>query len=164
MRLKIFFINTAFILMILIGLTFPGSANSIENVFGFGLGLPYGGIGVNYELSFNDYAVPIVSIGYMPDNVGWNGGIRLYYPGRESKFRGRITGLYGTNTLLEKKSSHSSQYNTENGFSGGVGFNWRFGQSWAFDHDLFFVNSDVPAGYKNEGNTVKISMGFSYRW
>lgn len=164
MQLKKVFIHTLFTLLVLACLTTPASANTHENVFGFGFGLPYGGLGVNYECSFNDYLVPLVGIGTLPDNIGWNVGVRLYYPDREAQFRGRITALYGINTLLENRSSAGSDYETETGISAGIGVNWRFGRSWAFDADLFLVNSDVPAGYEEKGSDVKIALGFNYRW
>ncbi len=139
--------------------------NQVEHSAGFGIGLPYGGVtGVNYELGLNDYFAPVVGIGVLPDNIGWNVGARVYYPGREAKVRGRLTALYGTNTLLETSTLGSKDYETEEGFSGGLGVNWRFAEHWAFDADVFVVDSDVPAGYTQEGSDVKGAIGFSYRW
>lgn len=153
-------------LMALMGLAGFAHGNSIENVLGFGYGLPYGGIlGLNYELGINDYMAPTFGMGLLPDNVGWNAGFRLYYPGRESIFRGRVTVLYGVNTVLEHVIVGSdSEYDTETGFSGGVGFNWRYRKNWAFDLDLFIIDSQIPEGYKEEGSDYKVSLGFSRRW
>ncbi len=158
-------IHAAIFLLIFAGSSFSANANSIENVFGVGIGLPYGGLGFNYEIGLTDYLAPTVGIGYLPDNLGWNAGIRLYYPGRDHNFRGRITALYGTNTLIEDRFfGFDDEYDTETGFSGGIGFNWRFGNQWAFDGDLFVSDSDVPFGYEEKGSEVLASLGFNYRW
>ncbi len=165
MRQKKLLIQTVSILLFITAFCVPANANSMENVFGLGIGMPYGGLGVNYELSLNDYFAPTVGVGSLPENTGWNVGLRLYYPGRDHKFRGRITALYGTNTVLERERNNSdSDYDTETGFSGGIGFNWRFGKAWAFDGDLFFAESDIPEGYEEKGGDVKFSLGFSYRF
>ena len=158
--------QTVSLLFMLTVFCVPANANSTEDAIGFGIGLPYGGLGVNYELSFNDYIAPTIGLGILPGNAGWNIGMRLYYPARDHKFRGRITALYGTNTVLEKKNifSGSSDYELEAGFSGGIGFSWRFGKAWAFDGDLFFVESDVSEDYDKQSGDVLISFGFSYRY
>lgn len=158
-------VQIASYLMVLMGLATFSHGNSIENVLGFGIGLPYGGLlGINYEFGINDYMAPTFGMGLQPDNVGWNAGFRLYYPGRDSIFRGRATVLYGVNTVIETIIEGSeSKYDTETGLSGGVGFNWRYHKNWAFDFDLFFVDSDIPEGYEKKGGHI-VSLGFSRRW
>jgi hypothetical protein len=157
-----FFIIPLFLLTLCF--TAPAQSREIEHCFGYGIGLPYGGVGGNYEAGISDYFAPLIAIGFLPDNIGWNLGARLYYPGRDAKFRGRLTALYGTNTLVEKAYWWDTEYETANGFSGGLGFNWRFAKHWAFDADLFAVDQDVPSGYTEEGPDLKISLGFSSRW
>ncbi len=144
----------------------PAYSNQLEHVVGGGIGLPYGGgIGGNYEMGVNDYFAPIVGLGSLPENIGWNAGARLYYPGRDAKFRGRLTALYGTNTILETTFAGSKKYDTKTGLSGGLGINWRFGDHWAFDADFFVVDQDIPEGYKQEDSVVAAgSLGFSWRW
>lgn len=142
----------------------PAYSNQLEHVIGGGIGLPYGGIGANYELGINDYFAPIVGLGLLPEDIGWNVGARLYYPGRDAKFRGRLTALYGTNTLLERTVAGEREYDTDTGLSGGIGINWRFGDHWAFDADVFVVDYDIPVGYEEQGSDVKGSLGFSRRW
>ena len=164
MRLKGVFIRSTSTLLLVTVLCFPAKANSTEHVFGLGFGLPYGGFGVNYEIGVEDYVAPVGGAGYLPDNVGWNVGARVYFPGRESKFRGRITILFGTNVLLERKGYSKSDYSTEIGASGGIGLKWRFGTSSAFDADLFLVDPNLPAGYRETGSDVKVAFGFSYRF
>jgi len=143
-------------------------AAELENAIGIGLGLPYGGgIGVNYELGLTDYFTPTFGFGYVPDNIGWNVGARLYYPGRSANFRGRATILYGTNLLLEKRSwfGGEEEYETDEGVSAGLGFNWRFSQGWAFDADVFYTDYEIPKGYEEKsGGEIKGALGFSSRW
>lgn len=158
-----------FVVMVLCMCVIPSSAFAaeLENVIGIGLGLPYGGIGVNYELGLTDYFAPTFGFGYVPDNVGWNVGARLYYPDRNAKIRGRATILYGTNVLLEKRSwfGGEEEYETDEGISAGLGFNWRYSQGWAFDADVFYTDYEIPQGYEEKvGSEVKLSLGFSSRW
>ena len=150
-------------------LCFSGTSYSaqIEPVLGFGVGLPYGGIGVNLELGMNDYFAPFAAVGSLPDNVGWNLGARLYYPGRGARFRGRLTALYGTNALVEKRDYYyggDTQYDTEEGFAAGVGMNMRFSRHWAFDIDLLGADVNLPRGYERKGSDVLLALGFSRRW
>lgn len=164
MRLKKLLVQAAFIFLMITGLSFSASADyTHENVFGFGFGLPYGGLGINYELGLNDYLAPTIGVGYLPENIGWNAGVRLYYPGRDYILRGRITALYGTNTLLERKGS-GSDYKTETGISVGIGFDWRFGEEWGFCGDLLLADKDTPAGYEEKSGDIFLALGFSYRW
>lgn len=157
-----FFIIPVFLFTVFI--SSPAQSIELEHVVGGGIGLPYGGIGANYELGINDYFAPVVGLGLFPENIGWNAGARLYYPGRDAKFRGRLTALYGTNTVLERTVSGNKEYDTDTGLSAGLGINWRFGDRWAFDADVFLVDHDTPPGYTKEGSDVKGALGFSFRW
>lgn len=56
------------------------------------------------------------------------------------------------------------QLDTDTGLSGGLGINWRFGNRWAFDADLFVTDYNTPPGYTKEGSDVKGALGFSFRW
>jgi hypothetical protein len=142
----------------------PAQGDPLEHLLGFGFGLPFGGIGVNYELGLNDYIAPTLGVGFVPDNVGWNAGVRGYYPGREYYVRGRVTLLYGTNVILEKEGLSSSDKDTETGFSLGFGVDWRFGERWGLGADLFLADTDVPRGYEKMDNDIFLSLGLSYLW
>jgi hypothetical protein len=162
-RIKLIVVLTAVLLCLVSGTVIAQMAEA-EHSFGFGLGLPYGGLGVNYELGATDYFACTIGLGRVPDNIAWNVGIRLYYPGREAKFRGRTTFLCGTNLVLETQHWYGSEYKTEEGLSTGIGFSWRFGKKWAFDADLFHIDANIPAGYEEQGPDTKISLGFSMRF
>jgi hypothetical protein len=152
------------VFLLMLAFSSPVHSTQLEQSYGLGLGLPYGGLGVNYELGVNDYFAPTLGLGYLPDNIGWNAGVRFYYPGRDARFRGRLTALYGTNVILKKTIAGNTDYDTQTGMSGGLGFNWRFGDYWSFAVDLFVVENDVPAGYEEKGSEVKFTLGFSRHW
>jgi hypothetical protein len=44
-------------------------ADTIGHTLGVGVGLPYGGMGVNYELAINDYITPTAGLGYLDNNA-----------------------------------------------------------------------------------------------
>lgn len=142
----------------------PAYCNQLEHVIGGGIGLPYGGVGANYELGVNDYFAPTVGLGFSHENICWDAGARLYYPGRDAKFRGRLTALYGTNVIREKITLGKKEYDADTGLSGGLGINWRFGNHWAFDFDLFVADRNIPYGYIKQGSDIKGALGFSWRW
>ena len=165
MRLKKLCVHSALVFLIFTGLSLsPAHADQLDHAIGFGFGLPYGGIGVNYELGINDVIAPTLGVGLVPDNLGWNAGVRAYYPGRDYFVRGRVTLLYGTNVILEKDSVSGSDKDTDTGFSLGIGVDWRFGEKWGLSGDLFFADTDVPRGYDKVDNDIFISMGVSYHW
>jgi hypothetical protein len=122
-------------------------------------------MGVNYELAINDYVAPTAGLGYFDDNAIWNAGVRFYYPGRDYKFRGRLTALYGVNTILEDKQPYENkEYDTRTGFSGGIGFDVRFGTQWSFNMDILAADKNIPDNYESESNSILMALGFSYRF
>ena len=144
------------VLILIASCSAVGSEKS--NTVGVGVGLPFGGLGVNYERQINDYYAFTIGLGALPDNIGYLAGFRLYYPKPDSKFRGRLSVLYGVNTI--EQDVHSDDYETQTGFSAGPGLSWRFNNNWAFDADLFFVDNDVSEGYLEKGSSAKLSLGF----
>ncbi len=165
MGLKRLLVRTAVVLCIVTGLGLTAAkAEPLDHALGFGFGLPFGGIGVNYELGINDFIAPTLGVGLVPDNIGWNIGIRGYYPGRDHFVRGRVTLLYGTNVILEEEGVSGSDKDTETGLSLGFGVDWRFGERWGLGADLFFADTDVPRGFDKVDNDIFIALGLSYHW
>lgn len=140
----------------------PAFGSEKINSVGVGIGLPFGGLGVNYERQVNDFSAFTVGLGVLPDNIGYSIGTRFYYPKLDARFRGRLSVLYGVNTLEE--NVYTDDYETQSGFSGGPGFSWRFSENWAFDADLFFVDNDVSEGFVEKGSSAKVSLGFRRSW
>jgi len=141
----------------------PAQAADFDNKIAFGLGLPYGGgAGVNYECGVTDHIAPTLGQGWVPDNFGWNVGLRVYFNDRDASLRWRATALYGVNTLLELPDG---DYDTDEGFSAGLGLDWRYGKSWGFEADLFWADTDFDeALYDEYGPEIKISLGWGKRW
>jgi hypothetical protein len=165
MRPKKLLVHAALISFILTGLCFSAQADYPEHAIGAGIGLPYGGdFGINYELGLNEYLAPTIGIGWLPDNIGWNLGIRAYYPGREYFVRGRFTLLYGTNSEHEKIGVSGSDHKTNSGFSAGIGVDWRLNENWGVGADLFIADIDTPAGYEKNDDDFFLALGFNYRW
>lgn len=165
MRLKNLFVSAFLTLFILAGLNLSAHAEYPEHVIGAGIGLPYGGdFGVNYELGLNEYVAPTIGIGLLPDNIGWNLGVRAYYPGREYFVRGRFTLLYGTNSEHEKIGVSGSDHKTNSGFSAGVGVDWQLNDNWGVCADLFMADIDTPAGYEKNEDDFFLALGLYYRW
>jgi hypothetical protein len=165
MGLKKLLVYTGMVFFMATGLGLaPAQGDSLEHVLGLGFGLPYGGIGVNYELGLTEYVAPTLGVGFVPDTFGWNMGVRGYYPGRDYFVRGRVTLLYGTNVILEEEGMSGNDKDTETGFSLGFGVDWRFGERWGAGGDLFWADTDVPPGYDKVDNDIFISMGLYYLW
>jgi hypothetical protein len=145
------------------GLLTSAHAADGKSKIAFGLGLPYGGgAGVNYEHAVTDHFAPTLGQGWVPDNFGWNVGFRIYFTDRDAALQWRTTALYGVNTLLERPDG---DYETEEGLSVGLGLDWRYGQTWGFEFDLFWADSDFDeALYDEYGPEIKISFGWGKRW
>jgi len=145
------------------GLLAPAYAADGKSKVAFGLGLPYGGgVGVNYEHGITDHLAPTLGQGWLPDNFGWNVGLRVYFNDRDATLGWRITALYGVNTLLERPDG---DYETDEGLSAGVGLDWRYGKAWGFELDLFWADVDFDeALYDEYGPEIKISVGWGKRW
>jgi opacity protein-like surface antigen len=165
MRLERLFVSAVLFLFMLTGLSLSAHAQYPEHIVGAGIGLPYGGdFGVNYELGLNEFVAPTIGIGWLPDNIGWNLGVRAYYPGRDYYVRGRFTLLYGTNSDHERISASGSDHKTNSGFSAGVGVDWELTDHWGVCADMFIADIDTPAGYNKNDDDFFLALGFYYRW
>jgi hypothetical protein len=165
MRPKKLCLHSVLFYFIFTGLSLsPAHCDSLDHAIGGGFGLPYGGVGVNYELGVNEFIAPTFGVGLVPDNLGWNAGVRAYYPGRDYIVRGRLTLLYGTNVILEKEGVSGGDEETDTGLSLGVGVDWRFGEDWGVSADLFVADTDTPRGYEKVDNDIFMALGVSYHW
>jgi hypothetical protein len=139
----------------------PAMAQEAEHVLGFGLGIPYGVLGANYEIGLNEYVAGTVGLGLAIEGLGWFAGGRLYYPASD-KFRARLTAGYGVTGIVTGFGS-----DTLTGFAGGPGLDWRYGEKWSFQADVLFITTeDVPenADELGGGGNVKIALGFARRF
>ena len=139
---------------------FTGSASAQDNeqAIGIGVGIPYGVLGVNYEVALNDYVAGTAGLGFAIEGLGWFAGGRLYYPVSD-KFRARLTAGYGVTAIVTGFGS-----DTLTGFAGGPGLDWRFGEKWSFQSDVLFITYDEPDGVSADGGNVKVALGFARRF
>ncbi len=127
---------------------------------GFGLGIPYGVIGGNLEVSPIDHLALTAGLGITPGGPGWSIGGRAYLFGKDKTFRPRLSLLHGVVAVLETRGRGSSTYETITGNAFGIGF-----EAGGFDFDLIFPSGyDMPAGAVEEGSDVKISFGYGYHF
>ena len=140
------------------------SYSEVEHELGFGYGLPYGSdFGINYELGLTKYLAPTIGVGYLDNNLGWNVGVRLYYPFRNNTIKLRTTALYGTNFVLKGGARNNE---TIEDLSIGLGVNWRREKGLNFGVDIFYMFYDDRPRYENNNynNNIKIAIGSSYNW
>ncbi|MDD5258375.1 MAG: hypothetical protein PHD29_00185 [bacterium] len=133
---------------------------------GLGFGIPYGVLGVNFEIGLNDLLSLCAGIGIYPsgndvDNfgdleIGYSVGGRIYFAPRKSHFRPRINLLRGTVAINKSSDSFIE------GFAPGLGFDWKVSRKLGMDFDLLYPIYDQPKGTHQEGGAVKISIGFGY--
>lgn len=72
------------------------SSQKSSTSLGIGLGLPYGGIGLNIGTYFTDNFSVFGGIGYQFAGVGYNFGVLKDFPS-QSQTQFYLTGMYGTN-------------------------------------------------------------------
>jgi len=141
------------------------AAEKKMNRVGVGYGIPYGGLGVNYEFSPVDCFSLDAGVGATSGDPGWSVGTRVYFVTQEKTFRPRISVSYGTVALLE---SATGKWKNDNGLSSGLGFQWVFGEKkeWSVDFDLLYLFYDMPAGYEEDWDSgnVKFTIGFGYHF
>ena len=135
------------------------------NEVGVGLGIPYGGIGVNYEFSPVDRFSLDAGAGWTPGGFGWSVGPRVYFADQSKSFRPRISASYGTVAIIKPQFG---DWKTDTGCCVGPGFQWVFGQkkNWSLDFDVLYVFYNLPRNYRQEWGTdhVKVSIGFGYHF
>lgn len=130
------------------------SAGDNQIRVGAGLGVPYGGRGVNAEYRINKYASVDAGLGYRQyDNPGWALGA-MYYPLKNiNTFNPRLAGYFGRIGTVEWSDGRHE------GFLGaalGGGFEWRVYKQLSLDFDAFYLAKDLPAGVQSNKD-----VGFS---
>jgi hypothetical protein len=135
---------------------YEGDPAPTEN-WGVGAGLPYGGLGVNYETG--EQTRLSAGVGWMYD-IGWNVGVKHYFSepvvGRGA---GSISAYYGTNlvrrTIVIGPGYYSRDDETETGFS--IGLGWTSGH---FDIGLLYATNDAGAGFDERIGGVVLYLGY----
>jgi hypothetical protein len=147
-----------FILVVVLGGFAPAFAEDGSSVtsdpqfrVAAGLGINYGGYGVNTEYRINQYASIDAGLGYVRhDGPGWAVGAMLYPLKNTKTFNPRLSGSYGRVATVEWNDSvHGHRYEGRNGGTLGGGFEWRVYKQLSLDFDLFYIFKDLPAGVES---------------
>jgi hypothetical protein len=122
------------------------SADHYKGSCGFGLGIPYGLIGVNVDhvLFGNVYISGGVGIS-IPVGMGYSVGLKKYAFSRNRSFRPRLSAFYGTNAIV----LHDGLNEAYQGISIGVGFQWMWGRHNSHGIDLD-ITSIVTTNWDKE--------------
>ncbi len=154
--------------------TAPPSYKFKRNSIGLGAGIPYGILGLNFDVNIvQNLNLSIGTGGTEKVGFGYSAGFKYFLASIEEKLRPRVSAYYGINTVIETEyfSSDGSQDETKSleGFSFGAGIQVMYGKSKrnGFDFDFIFI---VTRGdYKYEGgspsdkpNRVNISFGYRH--
>jgi hypothetical protein len=153
-------------------------ASEVDNIgFSVGLGIPYGGLGINISRDIAEQFEITGGLGVF----GWAVGGR-YYPSQESP-RFRLSGIYGTNTIVMietcgyagSSSNCISEYKDYQGINFGIGFGPRGNEDgWNLDVILILTQGDFKSDrdemesqgieIDDDGGAIKFSGGYTWRY
>jgi hypothetical protein len=148
-----------------------------KNGFAVGLGIPYGGAGINVSRNITEKLELMGGFGIF----GWAAGARFYPANETPNFR--FSGIYGTNTIvmvdkcqnLGSSSFCTTEFKHYEGLNLGIGFGPR-GDDNGWNVDLILIltrgnfNSDrddmEAEGYEidSDGGAIKFSGGYTWRF
>lgn len=129
---------------------------------GAGVGIPYGGIGVNGEYRVNPYSSLSAGLGYVKhDGPGLALGAMLYPLRNDKTFNPRLAGFVGRTATLERTDAFNRKsFEAINGGTLGGGLEWRIDKKFSIDFDISYVFHDLPQGVtKKDGSNVGLSTG-----
>lgn len=166
----------AFIATLLIHTSWAEDSNN--GSLGVGFGIPYGGLGINYNHTVSEQVDLTAGIGAVFD-LGWAVGARFYPQNDGSDSGPRLSAIYGTNAAIQVFkcegffASCEEEITNYHGLNLGLGWGSR-GRSSGWDFDvLFIITSGVydeidkleDEGYdydEQSAGRVKLSVG--YHW
>jgi hypothetical protein len=137
----------------------PDTANHVR--IGAGIGIPYGGYGINTEYRINRYSSVSAGLGYFQhESPGWAVGATFYPLKNDETFNPRLSGYVGRVTTIEWTDVNTGRksYEGRNGGTLGGGFEWRVYKMLSLDFDLSYIFKDLPAGVTSD-NYVGASLG-----
>lgn len=142
---------------------------------GFGLGIPYGMIGINTNLYLTDRLIITGGIGSIPevDDRGYNIGLKLILSGVNNAYRTKLSVLYGTNAMVVSiKYTNETVHEIGKGLKIGPGFQYLLGEKKTFgiDVDSFYIvtskfneNSDSLTNPEDDDiGRIAFSIGLSF--
>lgn len=153
--------------------------NEEDNKMGFavGLGIPYGGLGINISRDISETVEITGGLGVF----GWAIGARFYPSIETPTFR--LSGIYGTNSIVivdecgytSGSSYCSSEFKSYEGMNFGIGFGPHGNDDgWNFDVILIltrgnlneFIDEKESEGYdiESDDGVIKFSGGYTWRF
>jgi len=143
--------------------------------FGFGVGLPYGAIGIRFANNVANHTSLFGGIGYHISGLGYNFGLLVSLPS-ESQTEFYFTGMYGTNAAIRVKGlSEYDEVYTGSSFGLGVKVNsnktegnyWDFGlllpiTTSEFDEEEQLVKNDPRVSGFTTASPVLIVIGYNF--
>lgn len=139
---------------------------------GLGVGIDFGGIGLNAMSMLTEHFGLFGALGYNLDNIGMNGGLRLYANDQSARWRHFISAMYGYNAVFLIKDAENFN-KTFYGTTIGVGLDLKDSNSnfWTLALQVPIRSDDVKA-YKTylkssnieiERDLLPISISLGYR-
>lgn len=147
----------------------PTSQSFKENSIGFGIGIPYGVIGLNGDINVVPNFNLTAGIGYALVDIGYSFGVKYFFADVNKWFRPRILAVYGTNSVLQVTNA-SGYDKVYTGLSVGLGAQYMLSRTSGVDLDIMFIaTSGLNVGdLKKQGISadepakVKLSVGYRY--
>ncbi|MBT3168769.1 MAG: hypothetical protein HN952_00430 [Candidatus Cloacimonetes bacterium] len=137
---------------------------------GMGIGVDYGGFGINTEIRTSNKLAVTVGFGTMLDyGLGYSFGTRYYLRGQNQTWQPRISVLYGTNVAAIEEYYDYYDYYTEyklySGLDIGIGQKWAWGRTkkHGMNFDLLFIITSSAPEYM-ELPVMDISVGYIYNF
>jgi len=116
----------------------PASDHYPKNSFGFGLGIPYGGLGMNLDYHLLMNACITGGVGFRPvSGRGYGIGLRQFVLGSDRVFRPKLSVFYGSNVIVR----HNDRSYSYEGISIGIGFQLMWGRNRSHGVDFDMVSA-----------------------
>jgi hypothetical protein len=143
------------------------------NSLGVGLGMPYGGIGVNANINLVPNLYLTAGLGTTVfAGVGYCAGARFFFTPANQSFRPRASAFFGITTIVEKEYPNGET--DDESYAGavlGIGSQWMWGRtkSNGLDFDLLYIaySEYEPEDLRAEGfipvdesSDFKFSIGY----
>ncbi|MBN2369225.1 MAG: hypothetical protein JXO72_01930 [Vicinamibacteria bacterium] len=135
-----------------------------ELCLGSGLGVPFGGLGTNFEFNprfptavttrIHDYTSISVGLGVTPAAPGYAVGVRLYPWGKDGKWLPRFSVHYGVVGLFEYNGVVTDAIE---GFAFSAGVRRRMSQNWSFEAEVVYIAPDEFGD--DVDSRIKLSLG-----
>jgi hypothetical protein len=136
-----------------------------ELCVGSGLGVPFGGMGTNFEFNprlpaavktgVHDYSSISVGLGVTPAAPGYAVGVRVYPWGKDGRWLPRFSVHYGVVGLVEYNGAVADAIE---GFAFSAGARRRLGEKSSLEAEIVYV---APDDYGDAGSSrIKLSLGY----